>query len=254
MTMKILAATAAFVTLALGQSANATAINLITNGNFNSTTFTNNSQFGTGYGGQGVTGWTGGGGYQIYFFAGTATTNSAASQYDNGYNNGAEKLWSMAASPTGGSGNFVALDGDPTVGGGGSISQTMTGLTVGTDYTVTFDWADGQLQSRTGATTDKVDVTLGNQSFTTATVADASQGSTPWLAQSFTYEATSATETLSFLAQGTPDGLPPMVALDGISMVAVPEPSSVALLGGGLGLLWFIYRRRRESEETSSRN
>jgi hypothetical protein len=240
MNIKIIAA--ALIVLACGQAAKA---DLITNGYFDQSTFKNSSQFGTGYGGQGVTGWTGGGGYQLYFIAGTATTNSAASQYDTGYNNGSEKLWSMAASPTGGSGNFIALDGDPSVGGGGSISQTMTGLTIGTDYTVTFDWATGQLQSRSGATTDKVQVTLGNESFTTAVVSDASQSSTPWLQQSFTYEATSTTETLSFLAQGTPSGLPPMVALDGVSMVGVPEPASFALMGAGLVLLGLVYRRRQ---------
>jgi hypothetical protein len=241
---KILAGAAAIVALSIGQSADATAINLVTNGNFNTTTFTTNSQFGTGYGGQGVTGWTGGGGYQLYYFAGTATTNSAASQYDNGYNTGSEKLWSIATPPVG-NGNFVALDADPSVGGGGSISQTLTGLTVGEHYLLTFDWATTQLQSRSGATMDDVKVSLGGQSFTTATVNDASQSSTPWLQQTFAYTATSTTETLTFLAQGSPSGLPPVVALDGVSVVDAPEPSSIALLGGGLALVGFIARKRR---------
>jgi hypothetical protein len=192
-----------------------------------------------------VTGWTGGTGYQLYFVNGTATVNSANSQYDNGYNTGLEKFYTIPGSPTGGSGNFVALDGDPTVGGGGSISQTISGLTIGASYTVTFDWATGQLQSRSGATTDNVNVTLGGQSFTTQTVSNASQSSTPWLQQSFVYTATSASETLTFLAQGTPVGLPPMVALDGISVVATPEPASIALMGSGLALLAFFYRRRQ---------
>ncbi len=252
MKIRLVAGAVALVVLALGQAAEATSVNLVTNGNFDQTTFTNSSQFGTGYGGQGVTGWTGGGGYQLFFFAGTAATNSAASQYDTGYNNGSEKFYSLPNPATAGlgnvgNGNVVGLDGDPGVGGGGTISQTLTGLTVGTNYLVTFDWATGQLQSRSGATTDKVAVTLGGQSFTTAVVSDASGGSTPWLQQSFLYKATSATETLSFLAEGTPTGLPPMVALDGVSMVAAPEPSSIALLGAGLCLIGFAYRRRRKS-------
>jgi hypothetical protein len=141
----------------------------------------------------------------------------------------------------------VALDGDPTVGGGGSISQTLTGLTIGTNYLLTFSWATGQLQSRSGATTDNVLATLGSQSFQTATVADPSQSSTPWLTQTFLYKATATTETLSFLAQGTPTGLPPMVALDGVSLVAAPEPASIGLFATALGVLGFFYRRQRRA-------
>jgi hypothetical protein len=110
-----------------------------------------------------VTGWTGGNGYQLYFVNGTATVDSANSQYDNGYNTGSEKFYTMPGSPTGGSGNFVALDGDQTSGIQGSISQTISGLTIGASYTVTFDWATGQLQSRSGATTDNVNVSFGGQ-------------------------------------------------------------------------------------------
>src|ERR1700690_2709559 len=99
----------------------------------------------------------------------------------------------MPGSPTGRTGNFVALDGDQTSGIQGSISQTISGLTLGATYTVTFDWATGQLQSRSGATTDNVNVSFGNQNFTTQTVNDASGGSTPWLQQSFLYTATSTT-------------------------------------------------------------
>jgi hypothetical protein len=247
MNMKMMAAAAGLIALSFGQAAHAVPLNLITNGNFDTTTYTHNNQFGTPYGGQGVTGWTGGGGYEIYFFAGTASTKSADSQYDNGYNDGSEKFYTMPPSTTGGTGNFVALDGDSAVGGGGSISQTLTGLTVGTSYLLTFSWATGQLQSRSGATTDNIKVTLGNQSFTTQTIADASESSTPWLTQTFLYTASSSTETLTFLAQGTPSGLPPMVALDGISLVAAPEPASLAVFATALGVLGFFYRRARKA-------
>jgi hypothetical protein len=246
MKSKITATVAILGALCAAGAARADQINLVTNGNFDQTTYTTNNEFGS-WGGQGVTGWTGGSGYELYFFAGTASIDSANSQYDNGYNTGSEKFYTLPPSQTGGTGNFVALDGDPTVGGGGSISQTINGLTIGGNYLVAFSWATGQLQSRSGATTDKVQVSLGGESFTTGVVADASQSSTPWLQQSFVFTATSTSETLSFLAEGTPTGLPPMVALDGVSMVAVPEPASIAIFGAGLAVLGFAWRRHRRA-------
>ena len=252
---RIAAIAATFAALAFGQAAEAGQINLVTNGNFDQSTYANNNQFGSNWGGQGVTGWTGGTGYQLFFQSGQYTT-SANSQYDSGYNTGKEMFYTLpnpgiAGLGNVGNGNVVGLDGDPTVGNGGSISQTITGLTVGNTYLLTFDWATGQLQSRSGNTTDQVLATLGNQSFLTAVVADNSGSSTPWLQQTFLYTATSATETLTFLAEGSPVGLPPMVALDGISLVSAPEPSSVALLAGGLGLLALAYRRRRAAERVN---
>jgi len=56
---------------------------------------------------------------------------------------------------------------------------------------------------------------------------------------------TSATEVLSFLAIGTPGGVPPFSLLDGVSITEVPEPTSLALLGAGLGLVGLMTRRRR---------
>ncbi len=249
MNIKVLAVFTAFGIVAFGQAANATSTNLITNGNFDSTSFSNNSQFGSngasGNGGQGVTGWTGGSGYELYFFNGTQATNSAASQYNGGvYNSGLEKFYVLPNSPTGGTGNFVALDGDQTVAG--SISQTLSGLTIGSNYLLTFYSATGQLQSSSGGPFQtNVLATLGSQSFQTATVTTQSGSYTPWVANTFLYKATATTETLTFLAQG-PQGLPPMIALDGVSLVAAPEPSSVTLLGAGIALLGFVaYRRRR---------
>ena len=58
----------------------------------------------------------------------------------------------------------------------------------------------------------------------------------------FTYDGTS--NVLSFLASGTPAGAPPMVLLDNVSLSAVPEPGTVALLAGSLVLVAIAVRRR----------
>ncbi len=232
-----LAAAATLAASIMGAATHAAPVNLVANGDFSSSSYTQNSQFGSGsgQGGQGVGNWTGNSGYDIYFFAGTATTVSANSQYGGSR----EDLWSVSNSPTGG--NFVALDGDSGVRGG--ISQMVSGLTVGDTYALSFSWGAGQLQSRTGATTEQLQATLGGQSLLTNVVSNPSQGFMGWYTTTFNYTATATSELLSFLSLGTPTGLPPIATLDGVSLVDVPEPMSFALLGVGLAGIVFLRRR-----------
>ena len=233
MNIKIVAGAAALLFATFAPAAQA---NLVTNGDFSATTFTQNNQFGTGYGGQGVTGWTGNGGYNLYFFAGTSTTVGANSQYGGTL----EKLFGpVPNSPTGG--NFVALDGDASLAG--RISQTITGLVSGAKYELSFDWGAGQLQSRTGATTEELSVSLGGETHSTAIVSNPSQSFTGWAHQVMTFTATGSSEVLSFLSVGTPTGLPPIATLDGVSLTLVPEPAALGLLG--VGLVGLVAVRRR---------
>ena len=236
MHLKFAAAVAVSASL-LGTAAYAGPTNLVANGDFSSTTYTQNNQFGSGFGGQGVNDWTGNGGYNLYFFAGTATSVSAISQYPGGR----EDLWAVSNSPTGG--NFVAIDGDPGVQG--SISQNVSGLKVGDTYQLSFSWGAGQVQSRTGQTTEQFQASLGGQSFLTNVVTNPSKGFTGWFTTTFDYTATATSEVLSFLSIGTPSGLPPIATLDGVSLVDVPEPASIGLFALGLGLVGFYAMRRR---------
>ena len=227
----------------------------VTNGGFESlqTPANGSGQIGTGVGGgynaqQNVVGWAATG-LTFVFTPGTADAPGATGQY------GGFALWGpnsptapastpanalTAASPLGG--NYIASDGAPSYQG--SIKQTISGLSPGSVAQVSFDWAASQQYGFTGDTTEAWTVTLGGQTLTTPTVTNPSHGFTPWMPATLNFVVTSASEVLTFLATGTPDGKPPFVLLDGVSINQVPEPSTVAMMLTGLGLAALGVRRR----------
>ena len=230
---KTLAVIAALASL-LCTSAQATTLNLVTNGNFETTSngaglINSNTT---------VAGWQTKG-YNFVFTA------------NGGDNNNFLTLWGPAkgaanglgASPVGG--NYIGADGAYGVG---ALTQTINGLVVGQSYDLSFYWAAAQQYSYNGLNTEQWIVSLGNQTLSTAVYNNANHGFSGWMEQTFTYTATSTSEVLSFLANGTPAGEPPFSLLDGVTLTAnVPEPSSTALFLGGLALLGFAVRARRRA-------
>jgi len=217
----------------------ASATNLVTNGGFEQTSVPGNFQFGSSEGAAGqVTGWDATG-YNLLFNAATATTDSAAGFWDNGK----EMLWGASASSQGG--NFVAMDGDSN--DRGPLTQTINGLTAGAQYLLTFEWGAGQLQSRDGATTEQLRYSLGDEVYTTAVLNNASHGFTGWNTVSQVFTATGASQVLSFLSIGTPNGLPPIAMLDNVSMAAVPEPATWAMMLVGFVMVGSAVRYRRRN-------
>jgi hypothetical protein len=270
--------------------AHAGAVNLIRNGDFASTSLHNPvpTQFGPASGNgytasQFITNWVGNNGYEIWYPNATAAVNEEAysqwgqgTNFNNGQGTGNETLWSVTAPPVG-PGSFVGLDGDSHNGVASSISQMLTGLSVGTSYSVSFAWAGAQMQSRTGATTDMLAVSLSSNQMTnlnynynsaidpanggkgcgsngswqvTCALSNASMGFTGWKNDTMTFTATSGSEWLNFLSVGTPSSLPPMALLTDVSLTQVqaPEPGALALLGGGLLALGFALIQRRRAQ------
>jgi PEP-CTERM motif len=151
-------------------------------------------------------------------------------------------------SPDGG--NFMGLDGDPAANG--SLEQTIGGLTVGDKYELSFYWAGTELSNRTGYNSIQVTGSLGGDAFATTPYLNTATGTNPgsfsgWMLENYTFTANASSELLSFLAVGTPAGnVPPFALLDGVSLSAVPEPSTWAMMLVGFGGLGYAaYRRRR---------
>ena len=156
----------------------------------------------------------------------------------------------VTASPDGG--NFLFMDGDMTLHA--AVSQNISGLKVGNNYQLSFYSALGQQWGQNGPTWDWMNVSLGSQSFLAwATPGVPSQmpehGFTGWKQFNYTFQATAATETLSFLAYGGPTGAPPITLLDGVSLVdvtaPVPEPGEWAMMLVGAGLVSYQVRRKQ---------
>lgn len=183
----------------------------------------------------------------VFYSAAAATTTGATGTDDQ------DPYWVMAAlnaKDSSDGGHFIAIDGDP--GFSAVLSQTIGGLTVGHTYTLSFLMAGAQEDDKFGNTTDSWRVTFGNQTQDSAILTNNTHGFTDWISQSMSFTASSTSQILSFLAVGTPTGLPPVSLLDGVRLVdstvpAVPEPSSWAMLLAGVGAMGFMMRKRQAS-------
>lgn len=230
------------LTASFGLAVSAQASNAVVNGGFENLTngigqIDNNTQ---------ATPWTSNG-YNFVFDGTTADSTGSNGQYGgltlwgpaNGVANG------LGPSPDGG--NFLAADG---AFGVAPVQQTITGLTVGQAYVVSFYWAGAQQQGFDGLNTEQWEVSLGSgPSQFTAIYNNPNHGFSGWFSEAFTFTADGSSQVLSFLAHGTPEGVPPFSLLDGVSLsvAAVPEPASWALMIAGFGLVGASTRFRRRS-------
>lgn len=237
--------------LAAAAPADGGPINLITNGDFTAYTQTPGKVTATG-----LTGWTNNTysgsanvGYNFLYLSGAVDKTASLQMW--GTNNGG--LNTITDSPVGG--NILGMDGAYQQS---AMSQTLSGLTIGTQYYVSFYFAGAQQLNFSGTTTEQFAVSLqsGNTALAptancttsgvqcTGILTNASHGFTGWNFAGFTFTATAATDTLSFLAIGTPNGQPPFSMLSGVSL-QIPEPASIAGLLAGIGALALVRRSRK---------
>jgi hypothetical protein len=180
--------------------------------------------------------------------------------------------------------NYAEVDGDPNYGA--PISTQMTGLTINATYQVSFfeasneedgnnkvysdNWLVYVIPGTTGsyiclstvcnsnspgfpAVNPPVGATLA---FTSSTMSNPGASSTPWVQQTFTFQATAATEVLEFVTQavGSAGFAPPFFDLAAVTTSQVtPEPGTWVLMLLGSGLLFAGYRLRRRSSPAYKR-
>jgi hypothetical protein len=240
---------------AAAAAAHAASVNLVTNGSFEQTTLSASGALV----GNNLPGWTvknigniGGVAYNftaLYFSATDATTVGATGTDHPGSN------WAVhqaAASPDGG--KFIAIDGGPNATS--TLSQSISGLTVGHTYNLSFDYAGAQQNDMSGPTTETWTVSLGQESHSAPVLQNAHHGFTGWYSSTLSFTATAASEVLTFMAVGAPSGYPPVSLLDGVSLVdasapPVPETGSWALMLCGLAAIGGSVRSRRAARSAA---
>ncbi len=214
-------------------------------------------------------------GYNFLYSDGNSASTTALLTFNSSAN--------QVVNSADGSGWFVGAD---SAFGQGPIVQTLTGLTMGQQYNLTFWQSAGQQKNFTGATTDLWAVNIGGTfngsgyiapntiAFTGGTnlfsdlmslssganVGSQTTVSGPskvngWQKQTRTFTANASTLTLNFLAEGTPEGLPPFALLSGVSVeaVSVPEPLTIigTLIGGTVA---FRLKKKNEDSAKSDRH
>jgi hypothetical protein len=120
-----------------------------------------------------------------------------------------------------------------------TVSQTITGLTVGQTYVLTFAYGD-----RPGSGDESMNVLLDG-ALITSELDNLNNSSLVWNVDSYGIVATSTSETLSFV--GLADSGQPSFGneVTDVALVASPEPSTWLLMISGIGLLGFAAWRQR---------
>ena len=130
-----------------------------------------------------------------------------------------------------GNGNYIDLDGSSS--DAGMFSKSLT-LTAGTTYVASFQLAGSQRNF-----TESVTATFG-----TASTGFTYTQLTPFTTSTLTFTPTTTGSYLLWFGEPGTGGNNEGLLLDNVSVTAVPEPSTYALMLAGIGAVGFLARRR----------
>ena len=216
---RLLASAAGFVLLSMGSGAHAA--NLVTNGSFEADAFNSS-----------------GGGYSLGL-VGAAVTGWYIPASDGTYPWGLQNVNVYSAGPAAAGYQWLVL-GEAGTGAQYTIQQTLSGLTPSATYTLSF-----AIASELGCCAHAEVSFLSGSSTATQTFNAPNSGSywTRWDYNSMNFVASASSVTLQFknVNPSSSDGYD--LGLDDVSVSAVPEPSTWAMLGLGLAGLGLMRRR-----------
>ena len=127
------------------------------------------------------------------------------------------------------------------------VTQTISGLTVGDTYSLSF-WS---MSNHDGVGLQDWTVSFGTQTQTGLQTTPNAGDTGTWVQSSMNFTAGSTSQALTFLAQYLPGSVPEMLNLDGVVLKdvtvtsSVPEPASWAMLLAALGGALTVVRLRR---------
>ncbi len=157
-------------------------------------------------------------------------------------NNGMELRNNVAGTAFDGS-NFVELDGYANSG----ISQTIDTV-AGQWYALSFEYSN---RAGTDPSTNGLAWSFGSASGDAPALAMNTGSDNLWQLYSTTVQATATQTTLTIWATGTSDSYGS--SLDAVSLSAVPEPQSLALVAAALFALALAARRRMPARRSQPR-
>lgn len=190
-------------------------------------------------------------------FVANSNADSTGFSFNTGSGIGISSIWGPGSTPTSNNGFKGSPNGGYFLGisaglGKSKISQNISGLTAGLDYTLAFQYAGSQLNfvGFSGTTDQAWQFSFDSQPGSTTTMSVPNSGFDGWNTYTTQFTASGASAQLEFTPNST-STQGPFLLLDGVSLTEysppgpTPVPGPLPLMGAGAAFAWSRRLRRR---------